>query len=93
MGDFNRRIVGIFKAIPGRHGARNIGDLNTDGSVLVAPFDADWVLHYGSPLTGWLDEQLATGAPKSLNNEISVLNFVHNSTENIKNDERLFYRM
>jgi hypothetical protein len=50
-------------------------------------------VHYGSPLAGWLDEQLATGAPKSLNNEISVLNFVHNSTENIKNDERLFYSM
>jgi len=49
VGNLDRRVVGVFKRIPGRYGAWNIGDLNTDGGVLVAPLDTDWILHYGSP--------------------------------------------
>jgi hypothetical protein len=55
MGDFNGCVVSVLEGVPGRDGARNVRYLNTDGGV-VTPFDADRILHYGSPLQlagGW----------------------------------------
>lgn len=50
VGNLDGRVVGILKRISGSNRAGNIGDLNPDGGVLVTSLDADWVLHYGSPL-------------------------------------------
>ncbi|MNI43081.1 hypothetical protein D3C73_973990 [compost metagenome] len=49
VGNLDGRVVGVFEGVPGGNGSRDIGDLNTDGGVLVAPLDTDGILHYGSP--------------------------------------------